>query len=160
MGNCQNSSWCLAILAREFLEDTDMKLRVTTCALLLLCIAAHAEEPLFFRIGGEAKLKAAVDELVVVMLADERLHVVFAQTDLTRFKHLLYTQLCERAGGPCIYDGRDMRTAHAKLPITNAHFNALTEDLYIAFDRVGVSYALQKQMIEMLAPMQRDIVKR
>jgi hypothetical protein len=39
-------------------------------------------------------------------------------------------------------------------------FNALTEGLYVAFDRVGVSYALQKQMIALLAPMQRDIVKR
>src|SRR4030095_17179735 len=110
MGNCQNSSWCLAILAREFLEDTDMKLRVTTCALLLLCIQAHAEEPLFCRRGGEAKLKAAVDELVVVMLADERINFVFAETDLTRFKHLLYTQLCELAGGPCIYAGRATHT--------------------------------------------------
>jgi hemoglobin len=94
------------------------------------------------------------------MLADERINFVFAQTELTRFKHLLYTQLCELSGGPCIYDGRDMRTAHAKLPITNAHFNALTEDLYIAFDRVGVGYPLQNQMIALLALMQRDIVKR
>jgi hemoglobin len=132
----------------------------TACALLLLCLSAHAEETLFVRMGGEAKLKAAVDELVVVMLADRRINFVFAQTDLTRFKFLLYTQLCELAGGPCIYDGRDMRTAHAKLPINNAHFNALTEDLYIAFDRVGVSYALQNQMVALLAPMQRDIVKR
>jgi hemoglobin len=128
--------------------------------MLLLCLSAHADEPLFFRMGGEAKLKAAVDELVVVMLADERINFVFAETDLTRFKHLLYTQLCELAGGPCIYDGRDMHTAHAKLPISNAHFNALTEDLYIAFDRAGVSYALQNQMVALLAPMQRDIVKR
>jgi hemoglobin len=51
-------------------------------------------------------------------------------------------------------------TAHAKLPITNAHFNALVEDLYIAFDRVGVSYALQNETIALLAPMQREIVKR
>jgi hemoglobin len=128
--------------------------------MVVVCASAHAGEPLFFRMGGEPKLKAAVDELVVVMLADERINFVFAQTDLTRFKHLLYTQLCELAGGPCIYDGRDMQTAHAKLPISNAHFNALTEDLYIAFDRVGVSYALQNQMIALLAPMQRDIVKR
>jgi hemoglobin len=130
------------------------------CATVLLSASAQADEPLFFRMGGEAKLKAAVDELVVVMLADERINFVFAQTELTKFKHLLYTQLCELAGGPCIYDGRDMRTAHAKLPITNAHFNALTEDLYIAFERVGVSYSLQNEMIALLAPMQRDIVRR
>jgi hemoglobin len=133
---------------------------LSTCAMLLLYASAHAEERLFFRMGGEAKLKPAMDQLVAIMLEDERINFVFAETELTKFKHLLYTQLCELAGGPCIYDGRDMRTAHAKLPITNAQFNALTEDLYIAFDRVGVSYALQNEMIALLAPMQRDIVKR
>ena len=133
---------------------------LTTCATLLLCASAHAEAPLFFRMGGEAKLKPAVEQLVEIMLEDERINFVFAQTELSKFKHLLYTQLCELAGGPCIYDGRDMRTAHAKLPITNAQFNALAEDLYLAFDRVGVSYALQNEMIALLAPMQRDIVKR
>jgi hemoglobin len=133
---------------------------LAACAMLLLSGPAKAEDSLFVRMGGEVKLKAAVDELVVVMLADERINFVFAQTDLTKFKHMLYTQLCELAGGPCIYDGRPMRAAHAKLPISNAHFNALTEDLYIAFDRVGVSYSLQNQMVALLAPMQRDIVKR
>jgi hemoglobin len=133
---------------------------LATCAMLLLCASAHAAESLFLRMGGEAKLKPAVEQLVAVMLEDERINFVFAQTELSKFKHLLYTQLCELAGGPCIYDGRDMRTAHAKLPISNAQFNALTEDLYIAFDRVGVSYALQNEMIALLAPMQRDIVKR
>jgi hemoglobin len=134
---------------------------VACAALLSLCMsAAHGEERLFDRMGGEAKLKAAVDELVEVMLADERINFVFAQTDLKKFKHLLYTQLCELAAGPCIYDGRDMRTAHAKLPITNAHFNALAEDLYIAFERVGISYSLQNEMIALLAPMQRDIVRK
>ena len=132
----------------------------TASAMLFLCASVHAEEPLFFRMGGEAKLKPAVEQLVEIMLEDERINFVFAQTELSKFKHLLYTQLCELAGGPCIYDGRDMRTAHAKLPITNAQFNALAEDLYIAFDRVGVSYALQNEMIALLAPMQREIVKR
>ena len=133
---------------------------LAACAILLLCTSTHADESLFFRMGGEAKLKPTVEQLVAIMLEDERINFVFAQTELSKFKHLLYTQLCELAGGPCIYDGRDMRTAHAKLPITNAQFNALTEDLYIAFDRVGVSYALQNEMIALLAPMQRDIVKR
>lgn len=129
-------------------------------AFLLGLEPAAAEEPLFFRMGGEAKLKGAVDELVPILLADARINFAFAQTDMNKFKHLLYTQLCELSGGPCIYDGRDMRTAHAKLPISNAHFNALTEDLYVALDRVGVSYALQNQLVALLAPMQRDIVKR
>jgi hemoglobin len=139
------------------------KLLLQVVATALLCLgatSAGAEERLFLRIGGEAKLKAVVDELVEVMLRDERINFAFAETDLSKFKHLLYTQLCELAAGPCIYDGRDMRSAHEKLPLTNAHFNALTEDLYIAFDRVGVSYPLQNELIALLAPMQRDVVRK
>ena len=82
-----------------------------------------------------------------------------AQAAMSQLPPFIRT-LVGRWPGPCIYDGRDMHAAHAKLPINNAHFNALTEDLYIAFDRVGVSYALQNQMVAPLAPMQRDIVKR
>jgi hemoglobin len=137
-----------------------MTLITTLLSLSLATTAPAADERLFTRIGGEATLKAAVDELVDVVLRDERINFAFAETDLPKFKHLLYTQLCELAAGPCIYDGRDMTTAHAKLPLTNTHFNALAEDLYIALDRVGVSYALQNELIALLAPMQRDIVRK
>ena len=129
-------------------------------ALLVGAPAVHAEKTLFDDIGGESRLKRVVDELVEVMLADDRINFTFANTDLPKFKHLIYTQLCELAAGPCIYDGRTMQAAHEKLPISNAMFNALTEDLYIAFDRVGVPYRVQNRLIALLAPMQRDIVKK
>jgi len=130
-------------------------------SILMLCAAAaQADNTLFDDIGGEAKLKRVVDHLVEVMLADERINFTFANTDIPKFKHLIYTQLCELAAGPCIYDGRTMKAAHEKLPITNAMFNALTEDLYIAFERVGVPYRVQNRMIALLAPMQKDVVKK
>ena len=97
--------------------------------------AAQAEETLFAQIGGEAKLKATVDTLVEVMLEDERINFTFANTDLAKFKTLLYDQLCELTGGPCKYTGRDMKTSHEKINSTNAQFNALAEDLYIAFEK-------------------------
>jgi hemoglobin len=137
--------------------------RLTLCsaAALLFCGGvALADETLFDHIGGEAKLKRVVDELVEVMLADDRINFTFANTDIPKFKHLIYTQLCELAAGPCIYDGRTMHAAHEKLPITNAMFNALTEDLYIAFDRVGVPYRVQNRMVALLAPMQKDVVRK
>lgn len=117
-------------------------------------------DTLFEEIGGESKLKAVVDELVVIALEDHRINFAFAGTDLERFKHLLYTQLCELAAGPCIYDGRPMSAAHSKLNITTAQFNALAEDLYKAFDRAGVGYRTQNKMMALLVPMQREVVKR
>ena len=78
---------------------------------------------------------------------------------LNKFKKLLYEQICALTQGPCKYTGRDMHEAHAKLNLDNAQFNALAEDLYIAFDHVHVPYRVQNQVVALLAPMQRDVVK-
>jgi hemoglobin len=129
-------------------------------AFLICAGGARAEETLFVQLGGEAKLKASVDTLVEVMLVDERINFTFAQTDLAKFKTLLYEQLCELSGGPCKYTGRDMKTSHDKMHSTNAMFNALAEDLYIAFEKNGVPYHAQNKMMALLAPMQPDIVKK
>jgi hemoglobin len=132
------------------------------CAAALLALApgARAAESLFAQIGGEAKLRATVDTLVEVMLQDARINFAFAQTDLSIFKARLYDQLCDLTGGPCTYKGRGMFEAHRKLDVTNAQFNALAEDLYIAFDKQGVPYRVQNKVMALLAPMQADIVKK
>jgi hemoglobin len=127
--------------------------------LLMLATAAHAGPTLYERIGGEAKLKATVDEFTNLILADDRINFTFADSDMNKFKKLIFEQLCEITQGPCKYTGRDMHEAHAKLNLNNAQFNALAEDLYIAFDRVHVPYRVQNQVIALLAPMQRDVVK-
>jgi hemoglobin len=127
--------------------------------LLVLSGALPASTSLFERIGGAAKLHAVVEQFTVLIVADERINFAFADTDLTKFKQLLYEQLCALAGGPCTYSGRDMRTAHAKLNINNAQFNALAEDLYAAFDHEHVPYRVQNQVMALLAPMEKDIVK-
>jgi len=125
----------------------------------LASFSAQAQPTLFERIGGEAKMHAVVEDFVDVMQADDRINFTFAETDLKKFKQLLYEQLCNLTQGPCRYTGRDMRTAHAKLNINDAMFNALAEDLYVAFERQHVPYHLQNKVVAMLAPMQRDVVK-
>ena len=128
-------------------------------ACLICASGARAGDTLFAQIGGEPKLKATVDTLVEVMLADERINFAFAQTDLTIFKQRLYDQICELTGGPCKYKGRTMFEAHKKLNTTNAQFNALAEDLYIAFEKQGVPQRVQNKVMALLAPMQPEIVK-
>ena len=142
-----------------------MNIRNVSRALVLATLlfggaGAHAEESLYAQIGGEPKLRAAVDKLVEIMLVDERINFTFAETDLDKFKGLLYDQICELAGGPCKYTGRDMIESHKKLNTTNEQFNALAEDLYKAFDAVGVPYRLQNRVMALLAPMQPQVVDK
>jgi hemoglobin len=127
--------------------------------LLMFALSARASPTLFEQIGGEAKLKATVDEFSDIILADDRINFTFADSDMNKFKKLLFEQICELTQGPCKYTGRNMHESHAKLNLDNAQFNALAEDLYIAFDRVHVPYRVQNKVIALLAPMQRDVVK-
>ena len=147
-----------------------MTSRVKHFLLGCLCLAAtavggsaawaeSASPTLFETIGGEAKLRAGMHEFVLIIESDDRINFTFANTDLKKFEQFLYEQFCNITQGGCKYTGRDMFTAHAKLNITNAEFNALTEDLYEAFDRVHIPYRLQNKVVAMLAPMEHDVVK-
>jgi hemoglobin len=114
---------------------------------------------LFEDMGGQSVLRATVDRFADIVEADDRINFTFAEADISKFKQLLFEQLCALSGGPCHYSGRDMRTAHEKLQITTAEFNALAEDLYLALGKAGVPYRLQNKLMALLAPMRRDIVK-
>jgi hemoglobin len=141
-------------------ERTSMISRFLALPMLgLLAFSAHAEATLFEQIGGADTLKAVVDDFTDVVMNDDRINFTFADAKLDRFKELLYNQICELSAGPCKYNGRDMRTSHEKLKIDNSQFNALAEDLYIAFDHKHVPYRVQNKVMALLAPMQRDIVK-
>ena len=125
-----------------------MKSRRTKKLLQCLCLAATlagggaaladpSAPTLFEKIGGEAKLRAAMHEFVLIIESDDRINFTFANTDLKKFEQLLYEQFCNLSQGGCKYTGRDMYTAHAKLNINNAEFNALTEDLSLQGLRPG-----------------------
>jgi hemoglobin len=132
----------------------------TATALLLLgTTSASPADTLFAAMGGETVLRTAVDRFADVVEADDRINFTFADTDMAKFKQLLFEQLCALSGGPCHYSGRDMRTAHAKLKINTAEFNALAEDLYIGLGKAGVAYRDQNKLMALLAPMKHDIVK-
>jgi hemoglobin len=145
-----------------------MSRRAPPAAAVGLCVAGilgfltpvAQADTLFEQIGGEPVLKATVDEVAKIILDDSRINFAFAGTNMDIFKSRLYSQLCDLSGGGCKYSGRDMHTAHARLNVTNAQFNALTEDLYKAMDKAGVSYRVQNKLVALLAPMQKDIVKK
>jgi hemoglobin len=131
-------------------------------ALLALTAAsfdAHASTSLYESMGGEAVLRSAVDHFADNIIADDRINFTFAEADMAKFKRLLFEQFCNLSGGPCSYTGRDMRTAHEKLKLNTAEFNALAEDLYLGLGQAGVPYRLQNKLMALLAPMQRQIVK-
>jgi hemoglobin len=121
---------------------------------------APAADALYQDLGGRASLERLMDRFVDALYADTRIARHFKDTKPAFLKKQLTDQLCQVAGGPCVYDGETMKKSHQSLGITRADFNALVEDLQIAMDAHGIPFAVQNRLLARLAPMHRDIVTR
>jgi hemoglobin len=114
---------------------------------------------LYERLGGNEAVSAVVDDFVARCAADGRINGKFARTDIPRLKKNLVDQVCEAAGGPCTYSGRDMRQTHDGMSVTGGEFDALVADLVATLDSFGVGEAEKAELLGALAPMRADIVE-
>jgi hemoglobin len=101
-----------------------------------------------------------VDDFVVRITTDPRIGQRFQGANLDHLRTELKAQFCYILGGPCTYEGKDMKSAHASMGLQNRDFNDLAEDLQKAMDKEGVSFQAQNQLVAKLAPMQRAIVTK
>src|SRR6202165_2264570 len=116
------------------------------------------QKSLYDRLGGQGAVTAVVDDFVSNVAADNRINKFFAKTDIPRWKRLLVEQICAGTGGPCNYTGRDMKSAHAGMGITDAQFNALVEDLVKTLDKFKVPEKEKGELLGILGPMKPSIV--
>ena len=117
-----------------------------------------AQKSLYDRLGGKDAIVAVVDDFVGNVAADNRINRYFAKTDIPRLKRNLVDQICAATGGPCTYTGRDMKTAHAGMGVTNADFDALVGDLVKTLDKFKVPDKEKGELLGILGPMRPSIV--
>ncbi len=122
---------------------------------------APAEPSLYKRLGGREGIALVVGDFVSTMAADPRVNARFKDmkpADVEKFKSYLADQICDAAGGPCSYLGRDMKTVHKGMNITEAEWSATVENLGKALDKHNVPSKAKQDLVGLLAPMKGDIV--
>ncbi|MEX2145495.1 MAG: group 1 truncated hemoglobin [Candidatus Rokuibacteriota bacterium] len=136
-----------------------MTLALGACA----SMRAPAEPSLYKRLGGREGIRGVVDDFVAALVADPRVNARFntlKPADVERVKTNISDQVCEVTGGPCSYLGKDMKTAHKGMRITEAEWNAGVEDLVKALDKRKVPEKDKKELLGLLTPMKNDIVNQ
>ena len=118
-----------------------------------------AEKSLYERLGGQGAIQAVVTKFIGNVGADKRINGYFATADLKKLNKLLVEQVCMATGGPCSYSGRDMKTTHKGMKVTDAAFGALVEDLVAALDTFNVPAKEKGELLGILGPMKSDIVE-
>lgn len=140
---------------------------VVAAAVAIGCLniasAQMAKKSLYSRLGGKKAITAVVGEFVNNCAGDSRINKFFADTAkdakrLAKFKGNLVDQICSASGGPCKYKGKDMKTAHKGMGISDANFTALVEDLVKALNKFNVGATEQGELLGALGGMKGDIV--
>ena len=113
---------------------------------------------LYSRLGGLAAIRSVVDTMLARVAADERINAFFRGVNMDTLRMHLVEQVCEASGGPCTYRGRPMPVAHQGMNLTNAHFDALVEDLAASLDAHRVPARERGELLTMMGRMRWEIV--
>ena len=155
-------AFCL--LAAVSVSAAAQKPRATTQASMAGATNMTQEnKSLYARLGGYDAIAAVVDDFVGRLVADKGLNKFFvghSEDSLKKIRMHVINQLCEATRGPCNYTGRDMRTSHHGLGITNADWDASVKHLVATLDKFKVPKAEQDELLAVVGTLKKDIVDK
>ena len=138
---------------------------VLACLLFATCAsntAAQAPASLYKRLGGYDAIAAVSDEFIGRLGSDKQLSrfLVGLSTDSQkRLRQLVVDQLCAATGGPCLYIGRDMKTAHGGLNITESDWDLTVKHLIASLDKFKVPEKEKNEFLALASSPKPDIVQ-
>lgn len=124
---------------------------------------SQEKKSLYARLGGYDAVAAVVDDFIGRLVADKRFSKFFVghSTDsLKKIRQHIVDQFCAAAGGPCHYTGRDMKTTHAGLGITEDDWNAAAAHLVESLDKFKVQKAEKDELLAFVTTLKKDIVDK
>lgn len=139
---------------------TALGVAAAALSLSLAGSAFAADATLYERLGGKPALQAVVGELWNQVAADKRINGYFAKTKPEVFGGQLVDFLCQAAGGPCQYKGKDMVAAHTGMKLTDADFNALAENTIKALDKFKVPAKEKDEVMALLGSLHGAVVNK
>jgi hemoglobin len=139
-------------------------------------VQAQAKLSLYDRLGGEPALVSVVDDFLPRALQDPRINWerkdvkrgVFRRSangdweakpeNVATLKKHLVQFLALTTGGPAQYDGKEMKSTHAGMSITNPEFDAAIGDLKATLDKLQVPDREQKELLAIVESTRPQIV--
>ncbi len=121
-----------------------------------------SEKTLYERLGGYDAIAAVANDLLPRLRADSQLGRFWGhrgEDGIAREKQLLIDFLCSSAGGPVYYTGRDMKTSHRGMRISDSDWSAFSRHLDATLDAFQVPQRERSEVVAFIQSTQPDIVE-
>ena len=120
--------------------------------------ARQAESPLYERLGGQEGIHEITKEIVRLHDQNEALAPIMRGVDRELLAERVAQFIISGTGGPQVYEGRDMVSAHAHLDITNADFLAAGGDVIQAMKNRGCTEGEIEEIVCILVSLRHKVV--
>ena len=122
-----------------------------------------SDKSLYERLGGYDVIVVAVDEILPRLMNDSQLGRFWqnrGSDGLARERQLLIDYLCNAAGGPMYYTGRDMKLSHVGMGISESDWSLFTGHVAAALDHLSVGDPERGDVLGFVESLKGDIVER
>lgn len=113
---------------------------------------------LFERLGGSEGITSIANDVVDNHMANETIATRFADTNVAGLKNAAATFFISATGGPDVYEGKDMLSAHKGMNISAAEFMAVLDDALNALDKNNIGQREQEEVLFALYSMRNQVV--
>lgn len=114
---------------------------------------------LYERLGGEASIAAIIDDALDRHAVNPLIAPRFRGKDLPHLKALGTQFFCMGAGGPQRYEGRDLRTAHTGMNISEQELIAAIDDFVAAMRAQRVADAEVNEVVGILYTLKGEVMR-
>ena len=121
-----------------------------------------SDKSLYERLGGYDAVSAVANDLLPRLQTDSQLGRFWSHRGsdgVAREKQLLVDFLSSSAGGPIYYTGRDMKTSHEGMRISESDWSAFMGHLNATLDAFQVPQLERDQVLAFIESTKADIVE-
>jgi hemoglobin len=134
------------------------------CSLFAFTLLAQTgKKSLYQRLGGYDAIAAVTDDFLGRLASDKQFSRFFggvSEDSMKKLRQHVVDQLCNATGGPCYYTGRDMKTTHKGLGITQADWDISVKHLIATLDKFKVPEAEKNEVLAAVSALKKDIVEK
>jgi hemoglobin len=121
-----------------------------------------SEATLYQRLGGYDAIAAVCADLLPRLQADEQLGRFWknrGEDGLKREYQLLVDFICNAAGGPLYYTGRDMVLTHKGMRISSSDWDIFMRNLDLTLDKFALPAAERADVVAFIESTRADMVE-
>jgi hemoglobin len=121
------------------------------------------EKPLYQRLGGYDALAAVSDDFIGRLASSKllgRFVVGLSDDSKKKLRQHFVEFLCNATGGSCVYMGRDMKTSHTGLGISEDDWKESVKLLVETLDKFKVPEREKGEVLAAVESLKKDIVEK